>query len=68
MTPPETHKQWVGTSWKMNKALVEADNFPDKLLTPPIPGEIQPFLDKVTPVMAMIFSRTLPWTATAALL
>jgi L-erythrulose 1-phosphate isomerase len=35
---------WVGTSWKMNKTLAEADSFVDELLTFPIPSGIQPFV------------------------
>ena len=44
MTPPKSRPLWVGTSWKMNKTLAEADSFVDELLTYPIPGDIQPFV------------------------
>jgi L-erythrulose 1-phosphate isomerase len=44
MTSPRSRPLWVGTSWKMNKTLAEADSFVDKLLTFPIPSGIQPFL------------------------
>ncbi|HEY6813498.1 MAG TPA: triose-phosphate isomerase [Propionibacteriaceae bacterium] len=44
MTSPEIPKLWVGTSWKMNKTLAEADSFVDQLLTFPIPSGIQPFV------------------------
>jgi L-erythrulose 1-phosphate isomerase len=44
MTSPKNRPLWVGTSWKMNKTLAEADSFVDKLLTSPIPSGIQPFL------------------------
>jgi L-erythrulose 1-phosphate isomerase len=44
MTSPKSRPLWVGTSWKMNKTLAEADSFVDKLLTFPIPSGIQPFL------------------------
>jgi L-erythrulose 1-phosphate isomerase len=44
MTSPKSHPLWVGTSWKMNKTLAEADSFVDELLTFPIPSGIQPFL------------------------
>jgi triosephosphate isomerase len=44
MTLSETRRVWVGTSWKMNKTLAEADSFVDELLTFPIPSGIQPFV------------------------
>jgi L-erythrulose 1-phosphate isomerase len=44
MTSPKSRPLWVGTSWKMNKTLAEADSFVDELLTFPIPNGIQPFL------------------------
>jgi triosephosphate isomerase len=44
MTSPKSRPLWVGTSWKMNKTLAEADSFVDELLTSPIPSGIQPFL------------------------
>ena len=44
MTSPKSRPLWVGTSWKMNKTLAEADSFVDELLTYPIPSGIQPFV------------------------
>lgn len=44
MTSPKSRPLWVGTSWKMNKTLAEADSFVDELLTYRIPSGIQPFL------------------------
>jgi L-erythrulose 1-phosphate isomerase len=44
MTSPKNRQLWVGTSWKMNKTLAEADRFVDELLTFDIPSGIQPFL------------------------
>ncbi len=44
MTSPKSRPLWVGTSWKMNKTLAEADSFVDELLTYPIPSDIQPFV------------------------
>ena len=44
MTSPETRKLWVGTSWKMNKTLAEADSYVDQLVTFPILSDIQPFV------------------------
>ena len=44
MTSPKSRPLWVGTSWKMNKTLAEAESFVDELLTSPIPNGIQPFL------------------------
>jgi triosephosphate isomerase len=33
MPSPKSRRLWIGTSWKMNKTLAEADRFVDKLLT-----------------------------------
>src|SRR6476619_6274088 len=44
MTKPKSHPLWVGTSWKMNKTLAEADSFLDDLLTYAIPSDIQAFV------------------------
>jgi L-erythrulose 1-phosphate isomerase len=44
MTSPKTRPLWVGTSWKMNKTLAEADGFVDQLLTFAIPSGIKAFL------------------------
>ena len=44
MTSPKSPPLWVGTSWKMNKTLAEADSFVDELLTYPVPNGIQPFV------------------------
>jgi triosephosphate isomerase len=44
MTSFETRKLWVGTSWKMNKTLAEADSFIDQLVTFPILSGIQLFV------------------------
>jgi triosephosphate isomerase len=44
MTSPKSQPVWVGTSWKMNKTLAEADSFIDELLAFPIPGGIQLFV------------------------
>jgi triosephosphate isomerase len=44
MTSPKTRKLWVGTSWKMNKTLAEADSYVDQLVTFPILSDIQPFV------------------------
>jgi L-erythrulose 1-phosphate isomerase len=44
MTSPKSRPLWIGTSWKMNKTLVEADSFVDELLTFPIPSGIRPFV------------------------
>jgi L-erythrulose 1-phosphate isomerase len=44
MTSPKTRPLWVGTSWKMNKTLAEADGFVDELLTFAIPSGIQAFV------------------------
>ena len=35
MISPESRPLWVGTSWKMNKTLAEADSFIDELLAFP---------------------------------
>jgi L-erythrulose 1-phosphate isomerase len=44
MISPKSPSLWVGTSWKMNKTLAEAESFIDKLLAFPIPSGIQPFV------------------------
>jgi L-erythrulose 1-phosphate isomerase len=44
MTSPRTRPLWVGTSWKMNKTLAEADGFVDELLRFAIPSGIQAFV------------------------
>jgi triosephosphate isomerase len=44
MISPKTRPLWVGTSWKMNKTLAEADSFVDELLAFPISSGIQSFL------------------------
>src|SRR4029453_3789348 len=44
MISPKSRPLWVGTSWKMNKTLVEAESFIDELLAFPIPSGIQPFV------------------------
>jgi len=44
MTSPKSRPLWVGTSWKMNKTLAEADSFVEELLTFPVPSGIQAFL------------------------
>jgi L-erythrulose 1-phosphate isomerase len=44
MTSLRTRPLWVGTSWKMNKTLAEADGFVDELLRFPIPSGIQAFV------------------------
>ncbi len=44
MTSPKSRQLWIGTSWKMNKTLAEADSFVDELLTFRLPSDIQPFV------------------------
>jgi L-erythrulose 1-phosphate isomerase len=44
MISPKSRPLWVGTSWKMNKTLAEAESFIDELLAFPIPSGIQPFV------------------------
>jgi triosephosphate isomerase len=51
---------WVGTSWKMNKTLAEADNFIDQLLTFSIPSGIQPFLLPAHTALARVRDRLPP--------
>ena len=57
MTSPETRKLWVGTSWKMNKTLAEADSFIDQLMTFPIPRGIQPFVLPAHTALARVRDR-----------
>jgi L-erythrulose 1-phosphate isomerase len=44
MISPKSRPLWVGTSWKMNKTLAEAESFVDELLAFGIPGGVQPFV------------------------
>jgi triosephosphate isomerase len=44
MISPQSRPLWVGTSWKMNKTLAEAESFIDELLAFGIPSGIQPFV------------------------
>jgi triosephosphate isomerase len=44
MTSPDSRPLWVGTSWKMNKTLAEADSYLDELMAFAIPSGIQPFV------------------------
>jgi L-erythrulose 1-phosphate isomerase len=44
MISPKSRPLWVGTSWKMNKTLAEAESFVDELLAFPLPRGIQPFV------------------------
>src|SRR4051812_18197932 len=57
MTSPTSHPLWVGTSWKMNKTLAEADSFVDELLRFPIPSGIQPFLLPAHTALARVRDR-----------
>ena len=49
MTSPKNRPLWVGTSWKMNKTLAEADRFVDELLTFPCPAAFSHFCCHRTP-------------------
>lgn len=57
MTSPKSSPLWVGTSWKMNKTLAEADNFVDELLTFAIPSGIQPFVLPAHTALARVRDR-----------
>jgi triosephosphate isomerase len=57
MTSSRNRPLWVGTSWKMNKTLAEADSFVDELLTFPIPSDIQPFLLPAHTALARVRDR-----------
>ena len=57
MTSPTSRPLWVGTSWKMNKTLAEADSFVDELLRFPIPSGIQPFLLPAHTALARVRDR-----------
>jgi len=57
MTSPETRKLWLGTSWKMNKTLAEADDYIDQLLTFPIPSGLQPFVVPPHTALARVRDR-----------
>jgi len=57
MTSPMTSRLWIGTSWKMNKTLAEADSFIDELLTYRIPAGIQPFVLPPHTALARVRNR-----------
>jgi triosephosphate isomerase len=57
MITPTSRPLWVGTSWKMNKTLVEAESFIDELLAFPIPNGIQPFVLPPHTALARIRDR-----------
>ena len=57
MTLPETRRLWIGTSWKMNKTLAEADSFVDELVTFPVPSGIQPFVLPAYTALARVRDR-----------
>ena len=57
MTSPKSRPLWVGTSWKMNKTLAEADRFVDKLLRFPIPSGIQAFVLPAHTALARVRDR-----------
>ena len=57
MTTPEARQLWVGTSWKMNKTLAEANSFVDELLTFPVPSGIQPFVLPPHTALAQVRDR-----------
>jgi L-erythrulose 1-phosphate isomerase len=57
MTSPMSRPLWIGTSWKMNKTLAEADSFIDELLTYRIPAGIQPFVLPSHTALARVRNR-----------
>jgi L-erythrulose 1-phosphate isomerase len=57
MTSPMSSRLWIGTSWKMNKTLAEADSFIDELLTYRIPAGIQPFVLPPHTALARVRNR-----------
>jgi triosephosphate isomerase len=57
MTLPMSRPLWIGTSWKMNKTLAEADSFVDELLTYRIPAGIQPFVLPPHTALARVRNR-----------
>jgi len=57
MTSPMSRPLWIGTSWKMNKTLAEADTFIDELLTYRIPAGIQPFVLPSHTALARVRNR-----------
>ena len=57
MTSPKSRPLWVGTSWKMNKTLAEANSFVDRLLTFPIPRGIQAFVLPAHTALAQVRDR-----------
>jgi triosephosphate isomerase len=60
MPSPQSRPLWIGTSWKMNKTLAEADSFVDKLLTFPIPKGVQAFVLPAHTALARVRDRLPP--------
>ena len=57
MISPKSRPLWVGTSWKMNKTLAEAESFVDELLAFGIPSGVQPFVLPPHTALARIRDR-----------
>lgn len=60
MISPKSRPLWVGTSWKMNKTLAEAESFVDELLAFGIPSGVQPFLLPPHTALARVRERIPP--------
>jgi L-erythrulose 1-phosphate isomerase len=60
MISPKSRPLWVGTSWKMNKTLAEAESFVDELLAFGIPSGVQPFVLPPHTALARVRERIPP--------
>jgi L-erythrulose 1-phosphate isomerase len=60
MISPKSRPLWIGTSWKMNKTLAEAESFVDDLLAFGIPSGIQPFVLPPHTALARVRERIPP--------
>jgi triosephosphate isomerase len=60
MISPKSRPLWIGTSWKMNKTLAEAESFVDELLAFEIPSGVQPFVLPPHTALARVRERIPP--------
>jgi L-erythrulose 1-phosphate isomerase len=60
MISPKSRPLWIGTSWKMNKTLAEAESFVDELVAFGIPSGVQPFVLPPHTALARVRERIPP--------
>jgi L-erythrulose 1-phosphate isomerase len=60
MISPKSRPLWIGTSWKMNKTLAEAESFVDELVAFGIPSGVQPYVLPPHTALARVRERIPP--------